>query len=68
MLLIFVTYNVHSNVRMATGRVDSIFKAQCAILMTSLKLSDVIEIDNYVILNTLQNFQFREYPIFVYHF
>ena len=27
---------------------------------------DVIEIDNYVILNTLQNFYFREYSIFVY--
>ena len=29
---------------------------------------DVIEIDNYVILNTLQNFHFREYSIFVYQF
>ena len=27
---------------------------------------DVIEIDNYVILNTLQNFHLREYSIFVY--
>ena len=25
---------------------------------------DVIEIDNYVILNTLQNFHFQEYSIF----
>ena len=37
--LLFVTYNVHSNDRMATGYVDSIFKAQCGILMTSLKLT-----------------------------
>ena len=29
---------------------------------------DVIEIDNYIILNTLQNFHFREYSIFVYLF
>ena len=29
---------------------------------------DVIEIDNYVILNTLQNFHFREYSIFVHKF
>ena len=29
---------------------------------------DVIEIDNYVILNTLQNIHFREYSIFVYQF
>ena len=29
---------------------------------------DVIEIDNYVILNTSQNFHFREYSIFVYKF
>ena len=29
---------------------------------------DVIEIDNYVILNTLQNFHFREYFIFVSKF
>ena len=29
---------------------------------------DVIEIDNFVILNTLQNFGFREYSIFVYQF
>ena len=29
---------------------------------------DVIEIDNYVIFNTLQNFHFREYSIFVYQF
>ena len=27
---------------------------------------DVIEVDNYVILNTLQNFHFREYSFFVY--
>ena len=26
---------------------------------------DVIEINNYVILNTLQNFHFREYSIFI---
>ena len=37
--LLFVTCNVHSNVRMATGYVDSIFKAQCRVLMTSLKLT-----------------------------
>ena len=35
--LLFVTCNVHSNIRMATDYVDSIFKAQCGILMTSLK-------------------------------
>ena len=29
---------------------------------------DVIEIDNYVILNTLQKFHFREYSFFVYQF
>ena len=29
---------------------------------------DVIEIDNYVILSTLQNLHFREYSIFVYRF
>ena len=29
---------------------------------------DVIEIDKYVILSTLQNFHFREYSIFVYRF
>ena len=29
---------------------------------------DVIEIDKYVILNTLQNFHFREYSIFVYQY
>ena len=29
---------------------------------------DVIEIDNYVIFNTLQNFHLREYSIFVYKF
>ena len=29
---------------------------------------DVIEIDNYVILNTLQNFHIREYSHFVYQF
>ena len=28
----------------------------------------VIEIDNYVILSTLQNFHFLEYTIFVYRF
>ena len=37
--LLFVTYNVKLNVRMATGRTDSIFKAQCAFLMTSLKFA-----------------------------
>ena len=37
--LFFVTCNVHSNVRIATGYVDSIFKAQCGIIMTSLKLT-----------------------------
>ena len=35
--LLFVTYNVHFNVRMATCCVDSIFIAHCAFLMTSLK-------------------------------
>ena len=35
----FVSYNVHLNIRMATVCVDSIFKAQFAILMTSLKLT-----------------------------
>ena len=39
LVLVFVTYNVNSNVGMATGCVDLIFKAQCAILMTSLKLT-----------------------------
>ena len=29
---------------------------------------DVIEIGKYVILSTLQNFNFREYSIFVYRF
>ena len=29
---------------------------------------DVTEIDNYVILSTLQNFHFREYSIFAYRF
>ena len=29
---------------------------------------DVIEIDNYIILNTLLNFHFREYSIFVDQF
>ena len=29
---------------------------------------DIIEIDNYVILNILQNFHFLEYSIFVYKF
>ena len=29
---------------------------------------DVIEIDNYVILSTLQNLHFGEYYIFVYRF
>ena len=38
-VLLFVTNNVNSNVRMAKGRVKSIFIAQCAILMTSLKLT-----------------------------
>ena len=32
-------YNVHSNVRMATGCVDSIFKTQCTIFITSMKLT-----------------------------
>ena len=36
--LLFVTCNVHSNVKMATDYVDSIFKAQCGVLMSSLKL------------------------------
>ena len=39
LFLVFVTYNVNSYVRMATCCVDSIFKAQWAILMTSLKLT-----------------------------
>ena len=30
--------------------------------------NDIIEIDNYVILNTSQNFHFPEYTIFVYKF
>ena len=38
-LFTLVTCNVHSNVRMATGYVDSITKAQCGIFMTSLKLT-----------------------------
>ena len=46
---------------MATGCVDSIFKAQC-------HSYDVIEIDNYVILSILQNLHFGEYDIFVYRF
>ena len=29
---------------------------------------NIIEIDNYVILNTLQNFHFQEYSIFAYQF
>ena len=29
---------------------------------------DVIEIDNYIILNTLRNFHFQEYSIVVYQF
>ena len=37
-VLLFITCNVHSYVRMVTGYVDSIFKAQCGILMT-LKLA-----------------------------
>ena len=37
--LLFITCNVHSNVRMVTGYVDSIFKARCGILMTPLKLT-----------------------------
>ena len=37
--LLFVTCNVHSNDRMATGYVDFIFKAQSGVLMTSLKLT-----------------------------
>ena len=58
--LVFVTYKVNSNVRMATGCVDLMFKAQCA------NSYDVIEIDNYVILSTLQNLHFREHSSFVY--
>ena len=61
--LLFVTYNVHSNVRMATDCVDSLFKTECAILINS---NDVIGIDNYVILSTLQNLHFREYSIVVF--
>ena len=38
-VFLFVTYNVNSNVRMAIGRVKSIFIAQSAILMTLLKLT-----------------------------
>ena len=53
-------YNVHSNVRMATDCVDSIFKAHCAILWTTLKLTTTS------FLNTFQNFHFGEYSIFVY--
>ena len=34
-----VACNVHLNARMWTGYVDSIFKTQCRILMTSLKLT-----------------------------
>ena len=30
--------------------------------------NDVIKIDNYVILSTLQNLHFRDYYIFVYRF
>ena len=37
--LLFVTCNVHSNVKMTTNYVDSIFKVQCGVLMTSLKLT-----------------------------
>ena len=37
-VLLFVTYNVHSNVRMAACCVDTMFKAQRAILIMSLKL------------------------------
>ena len=37
--LLFVTCNAHSNVRMPTGYDDSIFKVQCGVLMTSLKLT-----------------------------
>ena len=33
-----------------------------------LIISRVTEIDNYVILNILQNFYFREYSIFVHQF
>ena len=40
---------------MVTGRVQSIFNSY-----------DVKEIGNYVILNTLQNFHFRKYYIFIY--
>ena len=45
---------------MATDCVDSIFKAHAG-----HNSYDVIEIDNYVILNTLQNYILREYAIFV---
>ena len=37
--LLFITCTVHSNVKMATDYIDSIFKAQCSVLMTSLKLT-----------------------------
>ena len=37
-------------------------------LKLNAEFNDVIQIDNYVILNTLQNFHFREYSIFVYNF
>ena len=38
-LFLFVTCNVDSNFRMATCYIDSIFKAKCGVLMTSLKLT-----------------------------
>ena len=37
--LLFGTCYAHSNVKMATDYVDSISKAQCGVLMTSLKLT-----------------------------
>ena len=46
---------------MVTCYVDSIFKAHA-------DSYDVIEIDNYFILNILQNILFREYSNFVYQF
>ena len=47
---------------MATGCVDSIFKAQCAIIMMSLKLTTT------PFLSTLQNLHFGEHSTFVYRF
>ena len=40
----------------------------CVHLTSTMRNSyDVVEIENYVILNTLQNFHFREY-VFVFQF